>query len=98
MNISQMSTTSISQAKAKAVVNAWLISQNQVNDLKRIVVDHRDLRNELLDALECLQWNYVMTPAKVRDKSFQKAGEEVYKLVWVFQFSVPGDTNDEETK
>ncbi len=74
----------ISQAKAKAIVNAWLISQNQVEPLKRIVVDHRDLRNELLDALDCLNYDYNMMPAKVRDKSFQKAGEENYKTVWVF--------------
>ena len=54
----------ISQTKAKAIVNAWLISQNQVEPLKRVVVDHRDLRNELLDALDTLNYDYTLTPCK----------------------------------
>lgn len=73
----------ISQTKAKAIVNAWLISQNQVEPLKRVVVDHRDLRNELLDALDTLNYDYTLTPAKRRDRSFEKPGEVNYKTVWV---------------
>lgn len=74
----------MNETVAKSIVNSWLITQNQVTaGFKRVVVEHQHLRNELLDALDTLNYNYILTPAKRRDKSFQKAGEENYKTVWV---------------
>lgn len=74
----------LTETKARAIVNSYLIVQDQVGALKRVVVNHKDLRNELIDALDRLNYDYMMSPAKVRDKSFQKPGEENYKTVWVF--------------
>lgn len=75
----------MNELKARALVNSMLIAQKQQpKAFKQLVVNHKDLRNELLDAFDCLNYNYNMMPAKIRDKSFQKAGEENYKTIWVF--------------
>ena len=74
----------LTETKARAIVNSYLIVQDQIRALKRVVVNHKDLRNELIDALDRLNYDYMMPPAKVRDQSFQKPGEENYKTVWVF--------------
>lgn len=74
----------LTETKARAIVNSYLIVQDQIGALKRVVVNHKNLRNELIDALDRLNYDYMMSPAKVRDKSFQKLGEENYKTVWVF--------------
>lgn len=78
----------MNKVEANAIVNAYLISQvvgtaqaEKAN--KRLVVQTVESRNELLDALDLLDIDYMMTPAKIRDKSFQKPGEENYKTVWV---------------
>lgn len=78
----------MNKVQANAIVNAYLINQvvgtSQADKLhKRLVVQTVESRNELLDALDLLNIDYMMTPAKVRDKSFQKPGEENYKTVWV---------------
>ena len=78
----------MNKVQANAIVNAYLI--NQVIDTseeqkanKRLVVKEVASRNELLDALDLLNIDYMLTPAKIRDRSFQKPGEENYKTVWI---------------
>lgn len=74
----------MNETVAKSIVNAWLIAQNQVTSgFKRVIVEHQHLRNELLDALDTLNYDYTLTPAKRRDRSFEKPGEVNYKTVWV---------------
>ena len=76
----------MNKAQANVIVNAYLINQvvgteQADKSHKRLVIQNVESRNELLDASDLLNIDYMMTPAKVRDKSFQKPSEENYKTV-----------------
>lgn len=81
----------MTKEQAKVLIQAWLISQQIINDRlgtkNRIFVEDPEKRNELIDALTVADRDYIMMPAKQQDKSFQKAGETNFKTIWIFRLN-----------
>ena len=72
--------------RAIAFIRALLVIYN---DDRKFIVTEKDQLVKVIDMLTYADLSYVMTPAKVRDKSFQRVGETNYKTVWVFDLVRP---------